>query len=569
MIFTLHFIDFESFKNLWTCVIIDPARRKKTVIVNDKSKLENYYNEYKKEIFIGYNIRGYDQFIFKGILCDFDPYKITKWIIEDGKNGYEFSSLLRKFPLIFYDVGNKFHGLKQLEGFMGNDIRETTIPFNYDGEFTQEMIDEVIHYNTHDVEQTIEVFLQTKSDFDAQFDLIKTFNLPLSYLSKTKAQLTAAALGCVRQKHNDEWNISFVPTIKLDKYKYIWDWFKNPENYKNDDKLEVDVCGVPHTFGLGGIHGAPNKPLHKKGLIVHVDVTSYYPSLMIVYDLLSRNVKDKSVFKQVYDKRVALKKAGKKKEQAPYKIILNSTFGITNDPYSLAYDPRRNHEVCINGQLLLLDLLEKLEGHCELIQSNTDGLIIQIPDTDEAWNEIDDICYEWEHRTGMGLGFDIITEIYQKDVNNYIFTFDSGKYECKGAYVKELSPIDNDLPIINEAIVNYLTKKVPVDKTIKECTDFIKFQKIVKISGKYLYGLHNKKILTDKTFRVFASKKITDTSIFKVKNLHKNPEKFANTPEHCFICNEDVNNMKIPDELDRTWYINLANERLRQFGVLE
>lgn len=565
----LHFLDFESYKKLWTCVIICPFERKKTVIINDKSKLEDYYNQHKKEIFIGYNIRGYDQYIFKGILCDFDPYEITKHIIIDGKQGYTFSNLFRQFPLNFYEVGSKFHGLKQLEGFMGNDIRETEIPFDYDGEFTQEMIEQVIKYNTHDVEQTIEVFLQKKSDFDAHIDVIKTFNLPLSYISKTQAQLTAAALGCQTKQHNDEWEISFVDTIQLKKYKFIWDWFKNPKNYKNGDKLEVEVCGVPHTFGLGGLHGAPNKPLHRKGLIIHVDVTSYYPSLMIQYDLLSRNVKDKDVFKQIYDKRVALKKAGKKKEQAPYKIILNSTFGITNDKYSLAYDPRRNHEVCINGQLLLLDLLEHLEGHCELIQSNTDGLIIMIEDTDKAFETIDDICYEWEKRTRMGLGFDTIKEIYQKDVNNYVFIFDNGKLERKGAYVKESNALDYDLPIINEALVNYMIYKIPVEKTINECNELIKFQKIVKVSSKYLCGWHNRKKLTDKTFRVFASSDYEhDSFIGKQKSEGATIEKFANTPEHCFIWNDYINDIPTPKWLDKQWYINLAKERLNQFGVM-
>ena len=549
-------------------MLIDPINHVEKIIVNDKEQLEDFYNQHKNDIWVGYNNRGYDQYIMKGILCGFDPFKISKHIIQDKKLGYQFSRLFNKFSMINYDVGSKLSGLKTLEGFMGNDIRETEVPFDIDRKLTPEELERTIFYCRHDVEQTIEVFLQKKSDFDAHLDVIKTFKLPLSYMNKTQAQLTAAALGCERINHDDEWEISFVPTIKLDKYKFVWDWFKDPENYKNGDKLEVDVCGVPHTFGLGGIHGAPNEPIYRKGLIIHVDVTSYYPSLMIKYDLLSRNVKDKSVFKQVYDKRVALKKAGKKKEQAPYKIILNSTFGITNDPYSLAYDPRRNHEVCINGQLLLLDLLEKLEGHCEVIQSNTDGLIIMIPDTDEAFNKIDDICYEWEHRTGMGLGFDVIKEIYQKDVNNYLWV-DDGKGERKGAYVKDLNPLDNDLPIINKAMVEYMTNKTPVEDTINSCTNLMMFQKIVKISGKYMHGLHNGKVLNDKTFRVFASKDSKDTCIYKVKNLDKNPEKFANTPEHCFIDNSDIKNKKVPDKLDRSWYIALTNERLKQFGVID
>lgn len=563
----LNFFDFESYMKLWTCVVINPAEEKTTVMVNDRQQLKEYYDAHKEEIWVGYNVRGYDQYILKGILCDFDPYDITKWIIQDKKAGYKYSNLFRKFPLNFYDVGSKFNSLKQLEGFMGNDIRETTIPFNYSGDFTEEMIEEVIHYNTHDVEQTIEVFMQRISDFNAHMDIIKTFNLPLSYISKTQAQLTAAALGCTKKEHTDEWDISFVPTIKLDKYKNVWDWFKKPVNYMYGDKLTVNVAGIPHTFGLGGIHGAPDEPIHRKGLIIHVDVTSYYPSLMIEYDLLSRNVKDKQVFKDIYDKRVALKAAGKKKEQAPYKIILNSTFGITNDVYSLAYDPRRNHEVTINGQLLLLDLIEKLEGHCELIQSNTDGLIIQIPDSDRAFDKIDDICFEWEQRTGMKLGFDIITEIYQKDVNNYVFTFEQGGFERKGAYVKELNALDNDLPIVNEALVEYMTKGVPVERTINNCKELIMFQKIIRISNKYLYGWHNGKQLTDSTFRVFASKKLADTFIGKQKSSGSTIEKFANTPDHCFIDNDDVKGKEVPDKLDRQWYIDLAKERLRQYGV--
>ena len=79
----------------------------------------------------------------------------------------------------------------------------------------------------------------------------------------------------------------------------------------------MDICGVPHQFGWGGLHGCPEEPLHAKGNLFHVDVTSYYPSIMIVYDFLTRNCTDKKNYKKIYDIRVALKKAGKKKEQAP------------------------------------------------------------------------------------------------------------------------------------------------------------------------------------------------------------------------------------------------------------
>lgn len=564
------FFDFEVFKYDWLVVFVDPDRQDIRIIHNNKTALEAYKAAHHDDIYVGYNSRNYDQYIFKAILLDMDPYEVSKWIIQDGRKGWEYSSLFNRIQLYTYDCMSRFYSLKQLEGFMGNDVRETEVPFDIDRPLTESELESTIKYCQHDVEQTMEVFLRTKATFDAHINLLKTFKLPFKNISKTQAQLSALALGCVQHDWLDEWDLQFVPTLRIKKYQAVVDWFKDPANHHYDSSLTLNVCGVPHQFGWGGLHGAPDQPLHRKGLLLHVDVTSFYPSIMIRYDFLSRNVKDKTVYKQIYDTRVALKKAGKKAEQAPYKIILNSTYGICKDPTSAAYDPRQANNVCVNGQLLLLDLLEHLEGHCEVIQSNTDGLIIQIPDTDAAFEAVDDICYEWEQRTGMQLGFDQITEIWQKDVNNYLFKFIDGKIERKGAYVKPLDDLDNDLPIVNKALVAYMVDHVPVEQTINACQDLREFQKIVKVSSKYICGWHNRERLQDKTFRVFASNQPFDTFIGKIKdkNGELSLEKFANSPDHCFIMNCDVNGLPVPDNLDRRYYIDMAHKRLEQFGAL-
>ena len=284
---------------------------------------------------------------------------------------------------------------------------------------------------------------------------------------------------------------------------------------------------------------------------------------MIVYGLLSRSVTKPELFKEIRDMRLALKKAGKKKEQAPYKIIINAMFGVSGDKYSDAYDPRRNHEVCINGQLLLLDLIEKLDGHCEIIQSNTDGIILQIGESQEEFDIIDDICFEWEKRTGMKLAFDLIDEMWQGDVNNYVFRFEDGKIERKGAYVKEHSAIDYDLPIVNRAIVERITNGMPVEQTINECDELVQFQKIYKVAGGYSYAMHNGVRLEEKTHRVFASLDWRDGALYKAKN-GKNPELFADCPSSCFIDNSNIEGKTCSGKVDKKWYINLAKKRLRE-----
>ena len=570
----LNFYDFEVFKYDWMVVFINPYDGETTTIVNDEDALRIHYESHKDEIFIGYNSRHYDQYIFKGILLGLNPKEINDWIIVDKLAGWQFSNLFSKILLNNYDAAKlNDGGLKTLEAYMGNNIKETSVPFDIDRPLTQAEIEETEKYCTHDVEQLIEVFIRRKSDFDAHMALITTFGLPLRCISKTQVQLSAMILDCHARKRDDAFDVKFVPTMKLSKYRYVKTWFefqlaksKSLGDY-TEDSLTFDIAGVPHVFGWGGVHGARTQ-YHAKGLILHVDVTSYYPSLMLVYDFLTRNSSHPEKYREIYDTRVALKKAGKKKEQAPYKIVLNGTYGISKDPTSQAYDPRQANNICINGQLLLIDLIEKLEEvkGFELIQSNTDGLIIKIPDTDEAFAQTDDICYEWEQRTGMGLGFDIITEIWQKDVNNYVFVFENGKIERKGSYVQESSDLKNDLTIVNTAMVDYMTKNIPIEKTIYECNDLKLFQKVVKVSAKYFCGWHNGKMLNDKTFRVFASKDPEDGWVCKQKKEDAKPEKFANTPEHCLIYNDAITeDTKL--NIDKDWYVQLAKKRLLDYGV--
>lgn len=562
----LNFYDFEIFSQDWLVVIINPVTKTETVIVNDRDKLQDYYDNHKNEIWIGYNSSRYDQYILKGILCGFDPKKINDFIIVEGKGGWSFSQALRKIPLINYDVSTRLDGgLKSLEGFMGNDIRETTVDFTLDRKLTNEEIQETITYCRHDVEQTIEVFLKRKDDFDAHMGLIKAFKLPLHYISKTKAQLSAIILNSQRQSYDDEFEISFPPTMKIEKYKEVVEWYKNPENRDYSKSLKIEVAGIPHQFGWGGIHGAINQYCGE-GYFLNMDVASLYPSLMIVYGLGSRSMKDPKKYEEIYHTRLKYK-AEKNPLQAPLKIVLNGTYGAMKDKNNGLYDPRQCNNVCVYGQLLLLDLIEKLEPHCQIIQSNTDGILIKMRRY-EDYDLIDDICYEWEKRTGLQLEFDEYRKVIQKDVNNYVIVDAKGKYKSKGAYVKKLGDLDYDLPIVNKAVINYLVYGIPVDQTINDCDDLKMFQKIVKVSSKYMYGMYGNKILTDKCFRVFASRDPNDPGIFKRKNKTKNPEKFANTPDRCFIVNEDINDKTVDRRLDKSWYINLTNERLKQFGVI-
>lgn len=567
----IYFYDFEVFKYDWMVVIINPAYQEKTVIVNDREKLINFYEEHKNDIWVGWNSQNYDQFILKGILLDLDPKIINDAIIHKGYKGREIDSRFAKIPFNNYDC--KFSplvGLKQVEGFMGDNIHESSIPFDIDRKLTDDEIEETIKYCTNDVESTIKIFMETKDEFNSQIDLIKTFNLPLSNISKTQAQLAGVILGAKKKTFFDEWQIRLPETLKLDKYKFVADWFMNPINYYPDTSLECEISNIPHTFGWGGVHGAINKYRYKckpDEILIMADVDQLYPTLMIKYNLLSRAIQVPERFNNILQTSLRLKKEKKKKEREPYKRICNITYGGSGDKYNPLYDPLHRNLVCVFGQVLLLDLIEKVESFAELIQSNTDGILLKIKKSD--FQKLDDTVYAWEQRTGLNMSFDFYNEIIQKDVNNYIAVDIDGYTKPKGSYVKKLSDIDYDLPIVNKAVVDYLVYGISPIETIDNCNDLKEFQKIVKVSSKYKYGWHNGQFRNEKTFRVFASKNSNDTYIGKVKSDGGTIEKFANTPQNCFIDNGNINGKTIPDKLNKQWYIDLAIKRIEDFDEMK
>ena len=568
------------FKYDWLVVLIDVLKRKEAVIINNPKELEEFYQKNKGEIWIGFNSRHYDQYILKGILAGFDPKDINDYIIVKDMPGWKYSSVFREYPLNNYDVMSGIdRGLKAFEGFMGNDICESSVPFDIDRKLTEAEIAETVKYCHHDVEQTMEVFLQRKSDFEAQMGLLQMFNMPLSNISKTKVQLSAEILEAKRPytPYDDEFDISFPPTLRIKKYQNVVDWYKNSENrcYEyitekgtvKKKQLETIVAGVPHQFGWGGVHGAIEQ-YSGEGYFLNMDVASLYPSLMIRYNLHSRSC-NPSKFNEIVQTRLKYKHE-KNPLQAPLKIVINGTYGAMKDINNPLYDPRQANNVCVYGQLLLLDLMEHLETGVpgiKIIQSNTDGVLVKMLNYDD-YDLIDDICYEWEQRTGLQLEFDEYCKVFQKDVNNYVIVDAEGHYKSKGAYVKKLSNLDYDLPIVNKAVVEYMVSSIPVEQTIMTCDDLKEFQQVKKISSKYKYIEHGARILKEKCIRCFASKDEHDEGLKKVHFQTGRVAKLEGTPEHTFLWNESVEGVKCLEKLNKQWYINTAIKRLQDFGVM-
>lgn len=565
--------DFEVFIYDWLVVIKDIVNQEYEIIVNDSDKLKSFWESHQKSMFIGYNNKHYDDNIMKTIIAGQNPYSVSKLLIDEEKSPYSiFKALkIKDLPIISFDLMQDIKGLslKEVEGFLETSIEESNIDFTITRKLTEEEIQDTINYCKHDVDST-ELFLnKIRSPYlKSKLEIARLFKLPMNILNRTNADLVSMVLEANRQSHDDELKYDLPPELELNKYKNILKLYTGHDlDYKQ--KLKVNVAGVEHIYAWGGLHGAlPN--FKYQGKLWQIDATSFYPTLMIQHNYMSRNLSDSSKFKELVETRIKAKKEGNKGIADALKLLINSCYGAMKAPWNNLYDAKMANQVCITGQLFLTDLIEKIEPYCKLVQSNTDGIVVIPYDEEKIKEEISKV----EKRIRVNFEIDEYSGIWQKDVNNYIILTKDGKVKSKGAYVSQYhrareknKGFKNSGRILDDAVVDYFINGIDPRKTIEECDDIFAFQLICKMGGSYesvFWIRESGDVKVNKVNRVYASKNKSDGNLYKVKLKDEKLRKdsIANLPEHCLVDNGATCSI---EDIDKEWYIQTAYKRIEDY----
>ena len=266
------------------------------------------------------------------------------------------------------------------------------------------------------------------------------------------------------------------------------------------------------------------------------------------------------------------KAAGDKATANALKLVVNTTYGASLNKYNDLFDPLMGRSVCVSGQLFLLELAQHLYKEVldlRVVQLNTDGIMIEFDDS--QYGQVKEIVDEWQERTKFELEEDVVIQIAQKDVNGYVEVQPGGKAKAKGGYlVRGIAPagafnINNNACIVAAAVKEYLVNGVPVEDTINGCNDIFQFQLIAKAGVKYREAYHlvdGEKVPVQKVNRVYATKDERYGKLFKVKAENDSTAKIEMLPEHCIIDND--NHLTI-DDVDKTFYIEMAKKRINDF----
>lgn len=582
--------DCEVFAHDWLVVFKDKQSGKYTCIWNDNEALADFLSD--DCIYVGFNSKHYDQYIIKAIVYGYSPQEVKKvndYIIGGGQ-GWQCPMLDYFFRFNNVDIRDDTQqglSLKAIEGHLGMPIKESSVPFDIDRPLTDEEREETVFYCKHDVDSTEKLIDLRKDYLENKINLGKLAGInEVKAMGMTNAKLTAAMLQAKKKQHNDERCYEYPSNLKKEYIpQEVFDFFDriHDDSLSDDEvfkgKLNIMIGECPVTLGFGGIHGAipnfiwvesPNRGIWNE------DVGSYYPHLCTINGYTSRNIPSPKLYEDVLDRRMKAKAEGNMKVANPLKLVCNTTYGCLLNKYNDLYDPLMGRSVCISGQLYLLELAEhcyqEIEG-LRIVQLNTDGIMVECDKKD--YKKLNDICDEWQQRTGFELEEDTVIKIMQKDVNNYIEVQQGGKPKAKGGYlVKGVSTkgafnVNNNCVIVATALKEYFLNGTPVEETINNCDDIFQFQMIAKAGAKYKEAYHlvnGAKVPVQKVNRVYATSDERYGKLYKVKAEDSSEAKIDSLPEHCFI---DNNNELSIEQIDRDFYIAMAKKRINDFNGIK
>lgn len=553
-------------------------------------------------LLIGANNHHYDDLLLKDLLLsqtttDLKNLKAKSDVIVSGSKDaprpdFEFATfdVFEQMPMGF--------SLKKWEAMAGLSVLESDINFDYNDEFTDAQILDVLKYNLQDVKSTSELYKFRHVYFSGKKLLVKNYGeqnserLSNGTIASRYLMGRGSLLGFEPETPliSDELPPEAQDFLKMAlKTSPIIDQQPNKKakndyikNHKIKSTLQLEAFDNVVTFGFGGLHSAKGhikktakteRPIYdiiSRENVYQLDVTSMFPSIIIANNLLGIATKK---YENLVKDRIKNKATGNPLAQSQ-KIIINSVYGLLRLKGSPLFNPKSAIFVNVFGQSAIFTLANRLYQNLnvEILQINTDGVTFCAKNNSTLKTcDIMDIVKGWEHDFSLGLELDTFKKLIQADVNNYIADF-GDHFKLKGGSISQGIKRDNTKAsgavIVQKMIFNKLVyDSDPLDVLKKASLIDLCFtlstNKTTLSSGRIVN--EQGQPLAQRVNRVIAT---TDgTTYLKEKKGGGVGGKFPDAPEKMALMNNDLQGCSIPKNIDYNYYMDLYAKKIKKWGL--
>lgn len=573
----LMFYDIEVFRHDSLVVFKNYSNTETTALWNDDPDRPGKIRQIiQDKILVGYNNHSYDDKILSLMIEGKSPEEVKRAndaIICGADPGVAIYPGIQSLDCMQQLLTHP--SLKLIEGNLGLSIIESSVDFQQEAPLTQAQKEETEKYCCYDVASTIEVFkLREQSYFDVRESLIdmlpeemqeKAFNWNTTTISANLLLDNKKLIPWSGLKVPDRWwrQLEEIP----EEVWVMWEGLTLKNVNEKGKLIDAEAFGCNISFGVGGLHGAPEEPGMYEN-VVDLDASSMYPSIIVHPEIRALSFATET-YDNIRTERIRIKKTDKVRAAA-LKLVLNSVYGLFKSKFSALHNPFASATVTVYGQIAAMYLCKKLsDAGYQIININTDGVVIL--DNDHPVRPYTEIQEEWQNDFRMNLEAERFDRWIQKDVNNYV-ALSGDEIKVKGGDTKKYhgcDPFGNaDARIVHIALVEYLIHNTPVEETFKAWIKNPEVWMYVLKAGSTFKDVEDENgNVQQKVNRVFAAKAGVPGTV-TLQKVRPNGQRisFASVPENMFMWNDDVS--RIPDFegiIDTSHYLKIVEDKIKQW----
>lgn len=206
----------------------------------------------------------------------------------------------------------------------------------------------------------------------------------------------------------------------------------------------------------------------ENGQLFELAFSSFYLSVILAFEIFPVGI-DKEEFlrrlRGLIDSKAQAKNEGNNVRTDSIEIIIGSVFSHLSNKKGELYDPSAMLKICLNAQLILLELFDLISSSCKCLMVNKDKILVWL--TPDNKKRVFFLVDSFSSKIKIPIEINFLKKMYAISVNDYIAIESQGTLRLKGRFKDPIRSIS--VPKYPEACRLAAIDHIQYGIPIKDC----------------------------------------------------------------------------------------------------